>query len=168
MVGTGGLARVRGFTQIELMIVVAIAAILGSISLNQYRDYTRRARMSEVVLATNGCKQAVNENYALLTDAPNAGSWGCEGVGKTKMAGAVQTSSDGVIRVAIANMDALVNGKFVYVIPARPDGTPMTTPDDLGRNVGQWICGSDWLPVRNAMPANCRRDTTSFSSQDFN
>ncbi|MEZ0308473.1 MAG: prepilin-type N-terminal cleavage/methylation domain-containing protein [Ramlibacter sp.] len=163
-----GRFRNRGMTLIELMVVVAIAGILASVSLSAYRDYSRRAKMSEIVLATTVCKTAVSENYASLTDAPAAGRWGCESTGDPrKYVGAIQTSSDGVIRIAIVGMDRLVNGQYVYMIPTNADGTSMITPDHLGRNVNRWTCGSDWLPVRNAMPANCRMDTTTFSSQDY-
>lgn len=166
---TGRPSRARGFTQIELMITVAILGVLSSIALSAYRDYSRRASLSEVMLATSACKQAVTENYTLLSDAPDPGKWGCESATQSrKHVGAIQTSSDGVIRIAITGLDRLVNGQYVYMIPARQDGSAMVTPDDLGRSVNRWICGSDWIPVRNAMPANCRTDTTSFSTQTFN
>jgi type IV pilus assembly protein PilA len=48
-----------GFTLIELMIVVAIVAILAAIALPAYQDYTRRARATEVVVATGGFKTGV-------------------------------------------------------------------------------------------------------------
>ncbi|UCM53839.1 prepilin-type N-terminal cleavage/methylation domain-containing protein [Aeromonas dhakensis] len=48
-----------GFTLIELMIVVAIVAILAAIALPAYQDYTRRARATEVVVATGGYKTGV-------------------------------------------------------------------------------------------------------------
>lgn len=160
--------RAAGFTQLEMMIVVAIVGMLASISLPAYRDYSRRASLSEVVLATASCKQAVTENYTLLTDAPDAGRWGCESsTSSRKHVGAIQTSSDGVIRIAIRNLDGLVNGQYVYMVPAKSDGSAMVTPNDLGRSPNRWICGSDWLPVRNATPANCRADTTTYASQDF-
>ncbi|MDB5873175.1 MAG: tfp pilus assembly protein major pilin PilA [Ramlibacter sp.] len=168
---TGRFNRARGFTQIELMIVIAIMGILASVAISAMRDYSRRASMSEVVLALSTCKNMVAENYTVLLDAPDAGRWGCErpAGSSTKHTGAIQTSSDGVIRVSITNMDRLVDGRHVYMAPLRSDGsTPMTTPDDLGRNVSRWMCGSDWLLVRNALPANCRADTTTFASQDFN
>lgn len=160
--------RVRGFTTVELMIVVAIVAVLASIGIRAMRDYARRASLSEVVLATTSCKQAVAENYAILTDAPDAGRWGCEtSKGTGRYTGKVETSSNGVIRIAITGLDGLVNGQFIYLAPAHTNGGAMVTPDDLGRNVKNWICGSDWLPVRNSLPANCRTDTTTFASQEF-
>jgi len=159
-----------GFTQIELMITVAIVGVLASVAVSTLRDYTRRASISEVVLATGSCKNTVSESYLTRDTAPDAGAWGCEATtGKTKFAGAIQTSADGVIRISIANLDNLVNGQFVYMVPILSDNaTPMITPDHLGRNVGNWMCGSDWKPVRNALPANCRADTTVYSSQTYN
>ena len=80
------------------------------------------------------------------------------------------TSSDGAIRISIKNLDRLVNDQYVYMVPVRGDGTtPMTTVNDLGRPVRQWACGSDWQPVRNSLPANCRTDTTAIAAgSDFN
>lgn len=161
--------RQSGFTLIELLIAMCIGAILGSIAIAQMRDYTRRARVSEVVMATTQCKNAITENYATLDSAPAAGRWGCESSGGgTNYAGPVQTSADGVIRVAVINLDSVVSGHYVYLVPARASGAAMVTPANLGQSVQQWICGSDWQPVRNALPANCRTDTTSFSTQTFN
>jgi type IV pilus assembly protein PilA len=160
--------RQRGFTLIELIITVGIVAILGSIALSQMRDYTRRAKISEVMMALSRCKNVVTENFLTLDSAPAAGSWGCEGGGSSYYAGSIQTSSQGVIRVPIANLDGLVNGQFIYLVPAHADGlNPMIAPADLGKGISSWICGSDWSPVRNALPVNCRIDTTTYSSQDF-
>jgi type IV pilus assembly protein PilA len=160
-----------GFTIVELVITMCIAAILGSIAMAQMRDYTRRARVSEVVLAATTCKNMVAESYPTLDPdgAPPAGGWGCEGTnGATQYAGGVQTSSNGVIRVAITNLDQNMNGRFVYMVPAKSDGqTPMKTPSDLGNGVRAWMCGSDLGYVRNALPANCRTDTTSYSTEGF-
>ncbi|MDB5857861.1 MAG: tfp pilus assembly protein major pilin PilA [Ramlibacter sp.] len=160
--------RQKGFTLVELIISVCIVAILGSIALAQLRDYTRRAKLSEVMMAVSRCKNTVTENFLTLDTAPQPGRWGCEGGGGSYYAGNIETSSDGVIRVPIANLDRLMNGQYIYLVPARADGaTPMAAPGDLGKGISSWICGSDWSPVRNALPVNCRIDTTTFASQDF-
>jgi type IV pilus assembly protein PilA len=160
--------RHRGFTLVELMVVSAIIAVLAAVAIRSMRDYARRATLSEVVLASGGCKTMIGENYNLLSEPPDAGAWGCESsVAKGKHTGAIQTSANGVIRIAIVNMDSLVDGQYIHFVPARTDGSPMVSPDNLGQNVKQWVCGSDWLPVRNAMPANCRTDTTTYASQEF-
>jgi type IV pilus assembly protein PilA len=161
-----------GFTLVELIVTVCIAAVLASIAMAQMRDYTRRARVSEVVLAASQCKNMVSETYPTMDSgdtAPPPGGWGCEGAGgATEYAGGVQTSSNGVIRIAITNLDTNMNGRFVYLVPAKADAaTPLRTPTDLGNSVHGWICGSDLSFVRNALPANCRVDTTTFSTEPF-
>ena len=53
----------KGFTLIELMIVVAIIGILAAIALPAYQDYTKRAKMSEAILAASACRTTITEIY---------------------------------------------------------------------------------------------------------
>ena len=51
----------KGFTLIELMIVVAIIGILAAVALPAYSDYTKRAKVSEVILAASSLRTSVSE-----------------------------------------------------------------------------------------------------------
>ncbi|MBH5908651.1 pilin [Neisseria meningitidis] len=59
----------KGFTLIELMIVIAIVGILAAVALPAYQDYTARAQVSEAILLAEGKKSAVTEYYL------NHGTW---------------------------------------------------------------------------------------------
>ena len=87
----------KGFTLIELMIVVAIIGILAAIALPAYQDYTIRARVSELILAASAARTAVTEKYQSDQDAANMGVGAEIGV-FGKITGAT-VSADGVITV---------------------------------------------------------------------
>ncbi|HGH6913300.1 TPA: pilin [Neisseria meningitidis] len=73
----------KGFTLIELMIVIAIVGILAAVALPAYQDYTARAQVSEAILLAEGQKSAVTEYYL------NHGEWP-----KNNTSAGVATSSE--------------------------------------------------------------------------
>ena len=66
----------KGFTLIELMIVVAIIGILAAIALPAYQDYTVRAKVSEIMIAASAMKNSVAEFYQTRNIMPSNGSIG--------------------------------------------------------------------------------------------
>src|SRR5882762_3732188 len=103
----------KGFTLIELMIVVAIIGILAAVALPAYQDYTIRAKMSEVILVMSACRTSVTEVYQSGPAQPiPANGWGCEVLASqaTKYVAAVTTGANGEVTATVTGISASVNG----------------------------------------------------------
>jgi type IV pilus assembly protein PilA len=145
-----------GFTLIELMITVAIVAILAATALPAYQNYTTRARLSEVMLALAACRTSITEVYQAGGTGPGANNWGCEGV-SSRYVGSLTTDDNGVVTATIAGINSSVNGKAVTMIPMATIGTPANASTDMGSSLQAWSCGGAGTTVdKSNLPSSCR------------
>ena len=153
----------KGFTLIELMIVVAIIGILAAVALPAYQDYTIRAKMSEVILAMSSCRTSITEVYQsgpAGTIGPD--NWGCEiltASQQTKYVSAVHTTANGGVLATVQGIATVVNTSVVTLIPLSNATTTATFTAGASQTLFGWRCGlaGDGTTVSpKYLPGSCR------------
>ena len=153
----------KGLTLIELMVVIAVIGILGALALPAYLDYTVRAKVSEMLLAANGCKTAVSEAISSASGAdvsavlPKA----CESQ-SSKYVSNIAVDSNGVITVT-GNHEALrgstsASANAIALTPLLAGDAVLSGSTDGGKAIAGWRCGpadSNPMPAKY-LPSSCK------------
>ncbi len=140
----------KGFTLIELMIVVAIIGILAAIAIPQYQDYTIRSKLTEALNLAAPAKLAVAETYASNGSFPADNTTAGIAATVTSKYVSALNIANGIITVTVQGINpTLIDG-----------GTITLTPDVADTSRVDWACSSSLAD--KYLPANCR--TTAAAS----
>jgi type IV pilus assembly protein PilA len=133
----------KGFTLIELMIVIAIIGILAAVALPAYQDYTVRAKASELILAAGSGKNSVSEYVIINSTFPDAGFKIQNNTSTMVSSVAYDTTNKRIVIVSESNASGLGQAVEIFLTATRnPSG---------GVN---WVCTAN--KGTRFMPGSCQ------------
>ena len=142
--------RQRGFTLIELMIVVAIIAILAAVAIPAYQNYLIRAQVAEAMVLTTGPKTAIWDFYSDTGHFPSSN----ESAG---LADATSITGNYVAQVDVAGgkITATFGGAANSAITASGENTLVLSPWTQGGGSILWTCTPSTVNPKY-LPSSCR------------
>ncbi|MEF3083834.1 pilin [Luteimonas sp. SMYT11W] len=139
----------KGFTLIELMIVVAIIAILAAIALPAYQDYVARSQVSEGLSLSAGPKTAIAEYYA------NYGAWPADPTAAGVAAGASISGKYVTSATVSSGLINVVYNQTATSTKIKNAGTGLVlSPIDRGGSIA-WTCKTGTIGAKY-LPSSCR------------
>jgi type IV pilus assembly protein PilA len=147
-------ASAKGFTLIELMIVIAIVGILAAVALPRYQEYTVRAKVAEMLLAAQPGKLALAESVQTNSAMPATTALTLESAASTYVSGVAYaygsltgTKATGIVTVTGA-LDSNLNGKTLALTGTYDSSTGQLT----------WACtaGATNGIAEKFLPASCK------------
>lgn len=143
----------KGFTLIELMIVIAIIGILAAIAIPAYQDYTIRTKVSEGLSLAGVAKIAVSETYnatgSYPTIDPAHASYG--------LPTASEISGTYVSTITAAASTGIISIEFKMIAAGKVNGgdTVLLSPNSSLNGALQWNCNGNDVPAKY-VPSECR------------